>query len=186
MQLSWTCTDTAISAGQAGRMTRYIGAARGGTARQGGPGTSITLVEVTIAHGLERSAVPALSVQLDKIVALRPERLVIDLTDCPFIDAAAIGLLLDVHRRLWLLDGLLSLRSPTPRLRRILHAARVDHVLHVTPETVTVLAEYAELADEVDVSRARNALERADSSEPSGAAAAARANARLKAAGAAE
>ena len=56
--------------------------------------------------------------------------------------------------------------------------------LHVTPESVTVLAEYAELADEIDVSRARTALERADESDPDGAAAAARANVRLKAAGA--
>jgi F-type H+-transporting ATPase subunit epsilon len=58
--------------------------------------------------------------------------------------------------------------------------------LSVTPETVTVLAEYAELADEIDVARARNALQRADSSDPEGAAATARANVRLKAAGAAE
>ncbi len=58
--------------------------------------------------------------------------------------------------------------------------------LSITPENVTVLAEYAELADEIDVSRARNALQRADTSEPEGAAAAARANVRLKAAGAAE
>jgi F-type H+-transporting ATPase subunit epsilon len=58
--------------------------------------------------------------------------------------------------------------------------------LSLTPENVTVLAEYAELADEIDVSRARNALQRADAAEPAGAAAAARANVRLKAAGAAE
>lgn len=58
--------------------------------------------------------------------------------------------------------------------------------LSITPENVTVLAEYAELADEIDVARARNALQRADSSDPEGAAAAARANVRLKAAGAAE
>jgi F-type H+-transporting ATPase subunit epsilon len=58
--------------------------------------------------------------------------------------------------------------------------------LSITPGTVTVLAEYAELAGEIDVPRARNALQRADGSDPSGAAAAARANVRLKAAGAAE
>jgi F-type H+-transporting ATPase subunit epsilon len=58
--------------------------------------------------------------------------------------------------------------------------------LSVTPDTVTVLAEYAELDDEIDVSRARDALQRADESEPEGAAAAARANVRLKAAGASE
>jgi F-type H+-transporting ATPase subunit epsilon len=53
--------------------------------------------------------------------------------------------------------------------------------LHVTPESVTVLAEYAELADEIDVSRAREALQRAGDDDE---AAAARANVRLKAAGA--
>ena len=47
--------------------------------------------------------------------------------------------------------------------------------LHITPEGVTVLAESAELSEEIDVSRARSALDRADTSEPEGAAAAARA-----------
>jgi F-type H+-transporting ATPase subunit epsilon len=56
--------------------------------------------------------------------------------------------------------------------------------LAITPDSVTVLAEFAERADEIDVARARAALDRADTSEPEGAAAAARANARLKAAGA--
>jgi F-type H+-transporting ATPase subunit epsilon len=58
--------------------------------------------------------------------------------------------------------------------------------LAITEDTVTVLAEFAERAEEIDVARARAALDRADTSDPEGAAAAARANARLKAAGAAE
>ncbi len=58
--------------------------------------------------------------------------------------------------------------------------------LHVTGEGVTILAESAEMSDEIDESRARSALDRADESEPDGAAAAARARARLKAAGVAE
>ena len=56
--------------------------------------------------------------------------------------------------------------------------------LHVTPESVTILAESVEIGNEVDVARARAALSRADSAEPDGAAAAARAQVRLKAAGA--
>ncbi|HLU56533.1 MAG TPA: F0F1 ATP synthase subunit epsilon [Pseudonocardia sp.] len=58
--------------------------------------------------------------------------------------------------------------------------------LSITPDNVTVLAEYAELADEIDVARARNALQRADASDPEGARAAARAQVRLKAAGVSE
>ncbi|MGI5125479.1 F0F1 ATP synthase subunit epsilon [Pseudonocardia sp. CA-107938] len=55
--------------------------------------------------------------------------------------------------------------------------------LHITPEGVTILAESAEIGGEIDVDRARAALDRADTSEDEGAAAAARAQARLKAAG---
>lgn len=58
--------------------------------------------------------------------------------------------------------------------------------LHVTPDGVTVLAESAEVSTEIDVSRAQAALDRADESDSEGAAAAARAQARLKAAGAAQ
>jgi F-type H+-transporting ATPase subunit epsilon len=58
--------------------------------------------------------------------------------------------------------------------------------LHVTPVGVTILAESAEVSTEIDVARAKSALDRADDSEPEGAAAAARAQARLRAAGAAE
>ena len=58
--------------------------------------------------------------------------------------------------------------------------------LSITPEGVTVLAEFAELSEEIDVSRARKAFERADTSDPEGVAAAKRAQVRLRAAGAAE
>jgi F-type H+-transporting ATPase subunit epsilon len=58
--------------------------------------------------------------------------------------------------------------------------------LSITPEGVTILAEFAEFSNEIDVGRARQALNRADASDPEGTAAAKRAQARLKAAGEAE
>ena len=58
--------------------------------------------------------------------------------------------------------------------------------LSITPEGVTILAEFAEFDNEIDVGRARNALNQADSADPEGASAAKRAQARLKAAGEAE
>ena len=54
--------------------------------------------------------------------------------------------------------------------------------LSITPERVSILAEFAEVSDEIDVDRARAALGRADESDPEGAAAKARAEARLRAA----
>jgi F-type H+-transporting ATPase subunit epsilon len=57
--------------------------------------------------------------------------------------------------------------------------------LSITPEGVTVLAEVAELSEEIDVERARAAAGRADESTEEGVAAKERAETRLKAASAA-
>lgn len=54
--------------------------------------------------------------------------------------------------------------------------------LSVSAERVSILAEFAEQADEIDVERARRAREGADSSTDEGRAALARAEARLRAA----
>lgn len=65
------------------------------------------------------------------------------------------------------------------------NAAVFGGFLSVTGEKVSVLAEAAELADEIDVGAAREELQRAESAEEGAAAASARARAtaRLKAAG---
>lgn len=55
--------------------------------------------------------------------------------------------------------------------------------LSITPEGVTVLAEVAELSEEIDVDRARAAVGRADASTEEGIAAKARAETRIRAAG---
>ncbi len=57
--------------------------------------------------------------------------------------------------------------------------------LSITPEGVTVLAETAELSQDIDLARAREALSRADESDPAGAEAKARAEVRLRVAGSA-
>ncbi|GAA4893622.1 F0F1 ATP synthase subunit epsilon [Actinomycetospora straminea] len=66
------------------------------------------------------------------------------------------------------------------------HAAVFGGFLSVTAESVTVLAELAELANEIDVAAARDELQRAEGGgddHDDTAAAAARARARLRAAG---
>jgi F-type H+-transporting ATPase subunit epsilon len=69
-------------------------------------------------------------------------------------------------------------RTDEPELRVAVHGG----FLSVRPDGVSVLAEMAEAADDIDVERARAALERADDSDE-GVAARDRALARLRAAG---
>jgi anti-anti-sigma factor len=68
----------------------------------------------------------------DDAAALRPADLVVDLTACAYVDAAGIGVLLDVHRRVWSDGGRLTLRGLSPKVARTLQLARVDRVLYVT------------------------------------------------------
>jgi anti-anti-sigma factor len=62
-------------------------------------------------------------------VEVRPERLVVDLSDCPRVDAAGIGALLRAHREMVRGDGRLLLRGAGPGVRRNLELSRVAHVL---------------------------------------------------------
>lgn len=96
--------------------------------------TVVPLVELYVSGRLDMACLSEFRAVLDEAIQLRPNLLVIDLADCCGIDAAAIDLLLDVHRDLLRADSSLTLRAPTPQLRRTLAIARVVHVLRVIPE----------------------------------------------------
>ena len=86
---------------------------------------------VVVTEALDRAAVERWRHLIEDAGALAPERLVVDLQRVPWIDAAAIVLLLQVHRTMVCADGRLILRSPAPRVRQMLRLARVDQVLEV-------------------------------------------------------
>jgi anti-anti-sigma factor len=92
------------------------------------------LVEIVVTEELDASSVPRVKALLDDALGLDPRELVLDLSGCPFLDATAVGMLLDVHRRVWTAGGRLTLRSPSPRVRRTLQIAHVNHVLRMVPE----------------------------------------------------
>ncbi|NUT36502.1 MAG: STAS domain-containing protein [Hamadaea sp.] len=94
----------------------------------------IPVVELVITEELDLWALSRLTSLLDDALALHPVEIVVDLAQCPFMDAATIGVLLDAHRRTRRDGGVLTLRSPSSRLRRNLRLARADRVLRITPE----------------------------------------------------
>ncbi|MDG4797510.1 STAS domain-containing protein [Micromonospora sp. WMMD1082] len=94
------------------------------------PECSVPLVEVSITE-FDLACLPETGAVFDRLLALQPHQVVIDLAGCRHIDAAAIGLLLDVHRRMVRTGGVLSVRNPNPRITRILHTARLDQILPV-------------------------------------------------------
>ena len=96
------------------------------------PGTP--LVEIMVNEELDAGSEPRVRALLEAALPLHPEQLIVDLAGCPFIDATAIGMLLDIHRQVWTSGGRLTLRAPSPRVRRTLQIAHVNHVLRMVPE----------------------------------------------------
>jgi anti-anti-sigma factor len=97
---------------------------------------TMPLLEIRITTPLSAATAGHLDGLLDDAVSLRPAHLIIDLSDCDYLDATGIDLLLDVHRRIWHDGGRLSLRGMSPRLHRILEIARVDRVLNTATSAV--------------------------------------------------
>jgi anti-anti-sigma factor len=91
---------------------------------------TVPLLEIRVTTPLSAVTASDVGRLIEDAAALRPAHLVIDLTECEYLDATGIGLLLDIHRRTWQDGGRLSLRGMSPRLRRILELARVDRVLN--------------------------------------------------------
>ncbi|MEU1606234.1 STAS domain-containing protein [Micromonospora matsumotoense] len=104
------------------------------------PECTVPLVEVRVTDDLDLAALARSRQVFDRLVALCPAHVVVDLSECRHLDAAAVGLLLDVHRQLARHGGVLTLRDPSPRALRVLSAARVSRVLPMvtTPRALPV------------------------------------------------
>lgn len=86
----------------------------------GTPALSQAVVEVVVDGELDVSTVDRVRETLHDALSLKPRRLVVDLSRCPFVDAGALTMLLEVHRRAWRSGGTLSLRGCSPRVLRLL------------------------------------------------------------------
>jgi anti-anti-sigma factor len=94
-------------------------------------------VEVLIAGALNAEALPQIRDRLDRAMARRPERLVIDLTDCGRFDATGMALLVETHSRLRDTGGRIMLRGLSTRLRRALEIIAVQRLQHASDHTTS-------------------------------------------------
>jgi anti-anti-sigma factor len=87
---------------------------------------------VAVQGPLEVGTVPRVREQLAEALAARPARLVVDLADCPFVDACALTMLLDLHRRCCRAGGVLTLRGCSPRVLRLLSLTGLRRVFDLS------------------------------------------------------
>jgi anti-anti-sigma factor len=87
---------------------------------------------VAVTGPLEVGTVPRVREQLADALSGRPARLVVDLAQCPFVDACALTMLLDLHRRCCRAGGVLTLRGCSPRVLRLLSLTGLRRVFDLS------------------------------------------------------
>ena len=88
-------------------------------------------VEIQVQGELDLSTVPRMRERLFEALSLRPDRLVVDLSDCTFFDAMGINMLLEVHRQSWRQHADFSLRGCSERHYRLLALMGLRNVFEI-------------------------------------------------------
>ena len=90
------------------------------------------VIVVAVDGPLDASTLPRIRERLHQALDERPGRLVVDLADCPFVDASALTMLLDVHRRCWRAGRVLTLRGCSARVLRLLSLTGLRRVFDLS------------------------------------------------------
>ena len=102
-----------------------------------GDGTRI----LRVAGELDLHTSPRFQEQLQAAIEQPFELLLVDLTDCDYLDSTAIHVLVQAKRSLDGRADKLALIVPSPHLRKIFQLARLDDVLHIHPDQATALPQ---------------------------------------------
>jgi len=67
----------------------------------------------------------------EKIQELRPQNLIIDLADAPFIDSSGLGLIMGRYQRMQELGGTLTVANPNAEHQKIFKAAGLNKLVKI-------------------------------------------------------
>lgn len=88
-------------------------------------------VRVVLSGELDLSRSPALRTELLQVVAERHPRLVIDLTDVPYMDSSGVATLIEALQQVRQHAGRMILCGLQPKVRSIFEIARLDMVFTI-------------------------------------------------------
>ena len=94
-----------------------------------------------VAGELDLHTSPRFQEELQAAIEQPCESLLVDLTDCDYLDSTAIHVLVQAKRRLNGRADKLALIVPSPQLRRIFELAGLDEILHIHPDQAAALPQ---------------------------------------------
>jgi anti-sigma B factor antagonist len=96
---------------------------------------------INVAGELDHATAPELRRRLEEAIAIGSGSLLIDLTDCGFVDSTGLGLIVDAHRRLVGANGRrFALCCPTDEVRRLFDLTALDEAVAVHPNRDDAIA----------------------------------------------
>jgi anti-sigma B factor antagonist len=97
-----------------------------------------TLVVLTGDVDLRQS--PTLHAALVDIAAERPRRLILDLSEVPYMDSSGVGTLVEIFRRVSAYKGKMVLFGLNPRVRSVFEITKLDKFFTITETRDQALA----------------------------------------------
>ena len=86
---------------------------------------------------------PVVTASLNAMIEKKPERVVIDLADVPYIDSAGLAALIQAMQKVEAYGGRFSLAGLQETVRSIFEISRLDQVFRIFPDTDSALAASA-------------------------------------------
>ena len=88
-------------------------------------------VALTVRGSLDINSAPALSEEIDKILATRPTKVVVDLSTLDLIDSSGVGALVKLYKGLRASGGVLTITGTRDQPLAIFKLLRMDKVFNL-------------------------------------------------------
>ena len=90
------------------------------------------VLRVTIVGEINHHSAVFVRQEIDeKIQELRPQNLVLDLADAPFMDSSGLGLIMGRYQRMQELGGTLTVANPSAGHQKIFKAAGLNKLVNI-------------------------------------------------------
>ena len=90
---------------------------------------SVTILE--LKGDLDVDGAPRFQKAVEDIVDAGGRKIVVDLSQTPFMDSSGLGVLVAAHRRISAAGGSLALAQPTPILQKVFELTRTHRVFNM-------------------------------------------------------
>ena len=109
---------------------------------------ALTVVEETVADALVLHAQGRLTIEdvrglkrsLEQGWRMSITRIVLDLSECPYVDSSGIALLVDTLNRSRKEKKTFFLAGPSPQVQSVLQLTKLDKIFKIFPSVLTALA----------------------------------------------